>query len=114
MRQLLHDKSEWEGAPFPCRKVPEAAEYAVAARLLDSDMTDLVESGLLPKTSSGRILVGDLFGVPKSGGKLRLIFDRRPQSYTEECVRWSWLPAAAQLGRIVLPKVKCCEAVVVI
>ncbi|CAE8607328.1 unnamed protein product, partial [Polarella glacialis] len=61
-----------------CHKVPEGAEYAMAARLLDSDMAVLVESELLPKTPSGRILVGGFFGVPKSVGKLRLIFDRRP------------------------------------
>ncbi|CAE8735656.1 unnamed protein product [Polarella glacialis] len=75
----------------------------MAARLLDSDIAfEERESELLPKTHSGRILVGGLFGVPKSGGKLRLVFDRR----REERVRWSWLPAAAQLGRIVLPKGK--------
>jgi hypothetical protein len=106
MRQILKDREEWENAPLPCHKVPPDLELRMAARLLDTSMAVLVESALLPRTVGGRILVGGLFGVPKSSGKIRLIFDRRPQNFTEERVNWSLLPSAAQLGRIVLPKGK--------
>ncbi|CAE8639344.1 unnamed protein product, partial [Polarella glacialis] len=106
MRQILKDREAWENAPLPCHKVPPDLELRMAARLLDTSMAVLVESALLPRTVGGRILVGGLFGVPKSSGKIRLIFDRRPQNFAEERVNWSLLPSAAQLGRIVLPEGK--------
>ncbi|CAE8718795.1 unnamed protein product, partial [Polarella glacialis] len=114
MCQFLREREEWEDAPIPCHKVPDHLEHDMAARLLEAKMGVLVESELLLKTPAGRIPVGGLFGVPKSGGRLRLIFDRRPQISPSVRVEWSWLPAVAQLGRGVLREGKVRTVVILV
>ena len=65
-------------------------------------MALLVPEDDIPVGPDGRRLVGGWFAVDHTRGRLRLIFDRRPQNSTERTLTWPRLPSGCQLQHVVL------------
>ena len=92
----------WEDVVVACHRVPEAEESALAEKLLETGMAELVKEADLPHTSEGKLLVGGLFCVGKNEGEDRLIFDRRPENSTMPRLAWEELPSGACFTRMLL------------
>ncbi|CAE7366038.1 unnamed protein product, partial [Symbiodinium microadriaticum] len=92
----------WEDVVVACHRVPEVEESALAEKLLETGMAELVKEADLPHTSEGKLLVGGLFCVGKNEGEDRLIFDRRPENSTMPRLAWEELPSGACFTRMLL------------
>ena len=65
-------------------------------------MSELVPDESIPRGPDHQILRGGFFCVAHTSGRLRLIFDRRPQNGTEELLDWLDLPSGTQLAHLQL------------
>ena len=99
---LVLPDGDLDEAPQACHMVAPGDEDELASSLLTCNMARLVPEEDLPRRLDGKLLIGGFFAVVKSGGRLRLIFDRRPQNSRERRFVWIRLPAAALMTRLVL------------
>jgi hypothetical protein len=103
LSQLELPVEEWPLQTLrPCHRIDRDAERAFARELIDRDMALLVPEDDIPVGPDGRRLVGGWFAVDHTRGRLRLIFDRRPQNSTERTLTWPRLPSGCQLQHVVL------------
>ena len=93
---------EWGETVVACHRVPKEHEPALARRLLQTGMAQLVKESDLPRTSDGKLLCGGLFCVGKDKQHDRLIYDRRPENSTMPHLGWEALPSGACFTRMVL------------
>ena len=89
--------------PEPCFLVHRAVEASIREKLLASGMARLCPVDEVPRRPDGRPLLGGLFSVAHKEHSDRLIFDRRPQNFSEARLDWSFLPLGQQLTRIWIP-----------
>ena len=99
---LVLPEGDLDEAPQACHMVAPGDEDELSSSLLTCNMARLVPEEDLPRRLDGQLLIGGFFAVAKSGGRLRLIFDRRPQNSRERRFVWIRLPAAALMTRLVL------------
>ena len=92
----------WNRIPVACHQVASDEEDAVARKMLQSGMAELIPESELPRDRHGRILLGGLFSVPKNEAEDRLIYDRRPENETMQRLGWANLPSGACYTRMLL------------
>eukprot|EP00972_Heterocapsa_arctica_P038447 5663089-Heterocapsa_arctica.AAC.1 len=81
----------------PCHRVRRSDEVEFVRKLLAHGMGKLVPEEAIPRGMDARPLVGGWFCVDHRKGRLRLIFDRRPQNDTEFELGWIELPSGPQM-----------------
>jgi hypothetical protein len=86
----------------PCHRVRRSDEVAFVRKLLAHGMGKLMPEEAIPRGKDARPLVGGWFCVDHRKGRLRLIFDRRPQNDTEFELGWIELPSGPQMTRLIL------------
>ena len=109
MDAVSYDPGEWCATARGCHRVRPEDEPALQDQLLKSGMSGLMPEDELLRDPSGKVLSGALFAVPKpaKAGEIkrqRLIFDRRPQNWTERRLAWVCLPHACLFRRTQLKR----------
>ena len=75
-----------------CHKIDKDTEVDFIRSLLRREMVVLIEESEIERHPvSGQLLKGGFFAVPHKPGRLRLIYDRRPQNELESDLSESWL-----------------------
>ncbi len=99
-----------------CHMISESEEDIFVRQLLAKGMVVLIPDSELPRhPKTGELLKGGFFGVPHREGRMRLIFDRRPQNATEADLsdEWLHLPHGSQFSEMILKPGQgcrgCCE-----